>query len=194
VALRLAVHAAIVVVPALALGGLTAVGRPRALACVAYMLLFGETENAAGSGADACGAGAPGTRLALVSALALLATAWAAVGLPSAIGSAASASWGPTATWLGMALVVAGIVLRAAAMRGLGSSFTSEIVAAVPGRAVITRGVYGWLHHPSEVGLFFIASGIACVAGSAAALAVVMTVLAPSIVIRVVREDRALGR
>ena len=193
IVLRIAVHAAVVMLPAMALAGPTAATRPRALACLAGMLLFGESESAASSGADSCRLGAPGTRLAQVSALALLATAWAAVGLPSAIGVASAAWWAPSTAWLGTALVLVGIALRAVAMRGLGSAFTSEIVA-VPGREVITRGIYAWLRHPSEVGLFLIASGIACMAVSAAALAIVVTILGPSIMIRIVREDRALGR
>jgi protein-S-isoprenylcysteine O-methyltransferase Ste14 len=184
--LRIAVHAAVVMLPAVALAGPTVVTRPRALACIAGMLLFGESESAACSGADACRAGAPGTRLALVSALALLAAGWVAIAVPSAI-----AVWSPV--WLGSLLVLAGIALRAVAMRTLGPAFTSEIVAA-PGRALVTRGIYAWFRHPSEVGLFLVALGIASLGASAAALGIVVTVLAPSILIRVAREDRVLGR
>jgi protein-S-isoprenylcysteine O-methyltransferase len=150
------------------------------------LLLFAEVENAAAGAPDPCRDGAPGTRLALVSALALLATGWMAIGVPSA-----TAAWSPV--WLGSLLVVAGIALRAVAIRTLGPAFTSEIVAA-PGRALVTRGVYAWLRHPSEIGLFAVALGIACLGNSAAALGVVATLLAPSILIRVAREDRALGR
>jgi protein-S-isoprenylcysteine O-methyltransferase Ste14 len=89
-------------------------------------------------------------------------------------------------------MMVAGIALRAASMRALGASFTSEIVA-VPGRALVTRGIYARMRHPSEVGLLCIALGLVVLGGSLTAALVVTLVVAPSVVVRILREDRVLA-
>ena len=80
-ALRVATHAALLTAPLVLLGRFGALGRPQAIACVAAMLVFGELEASVASRGDPIAVGAPGTRLARASALGLLATAWASIGV-----------------------------------------------------------------------------------------------------------------
>jgi protein-S-isoprenylcysteine O-methyltransferase Ste14 len=128
--------------------------------------------------------GAPGTFLALASGLALLATTLLAITMPD--------TTSPLRV-LGVPFAAIGIALRGAAVRALGDAFSSETVL-VPGRAVVTRGLYAHLRHPSDIGLLLFASGIAVLGGSAAALATVALALGPTIVLRIVREERLLRR
>jgi protein-S-isoprenylcysteine O-methyltransferase Ste14 len=183
VATRLVVHAAVLAAPLVALGRGADLARPRALACVLLLLVLGEAENAARGSPDPSAARAPGTALALVSALGLLATAWAAMAFPGL-----EARW----TWLGALVALSGTALRVAAIRALGPSFTSEIVAP-PGHALVTRGVYARMRHPSDAGLLLISFGLALLGGSACAAVVALAVVVPSVVLRITAEERALA-
>jgi protein-S-isoprenylcysteine O-methyltransferase Ste14 len=188
IARRVVVHAAILTLPALAMGRVSDVTRPTALACIAVLLLLGEAENASRTAPDPSTPRGPGTTLALASALGLLATAWTALALPSLAPSSPLAPW----TWLGAPVVLAGIALRVAAIRTLGRSFTSEIVAA-PGHPLVTRGIYAHLRHPSDAGLLLIAVGVASLAGSAASAFVALVSVFPSVFLRIAAEDRVLA-
>lgn len=126
--------------------------------------------------------GAAGTWSSLISALALLAVTLLAIATPDP-----SAAIPP----LGALLATAGIALRVLAARALGEALTSETVL-VPGRPLVTRGIYAHVRHPSDAGLVAFAAGLALLAGSAFALAVVVIVLFPSVVVRVLREERLL--
>ncbi|MDB4939530.1 MAG: isoprenylcysteine carboxylmethyltransferase family protein [Labilithrix sp.] len=182
VVVRVVVHGAIVTLPLAALGLSTELAQPRALACIALLLLLGEAENAARRAPDPSSARAPGTALALLSALGLLATGWVALAFPAV-------RWW---SWLGAPVVLAGIALRVAAIRALGASFTSEIVAA-PGHALVTHGVYARVRHPSDLGLLLVALGLACLTASAAAAFVALATVVPSVLLRVAAEERALA-
>jgi protein-S-isoprenylcysteine O-methyltransferase Ste14 len=183
-AVRASAHAALLAVPAVALGRTSFLARPQAIACVLAMLLFAEVEAASRSAPDPSGPRAPGSRLALASALGLLATAWSAIAAPA---------FAPgLATWLGVPMIAAGIVLRALAMRALGASFTSEIVAA-PGHALVTDGIYARMRHPSDIGLLLVALGLVILGGSLTAAAILILVVAPSVFARTIREDRVLA-
>ena len=183
---RIIVHAAILMAPLAVLGRLTVLARPNGIACVLAVLALAEIEAASRSAPDPSRAGAPGTGLALASGLGLLATAWAAIGFPSAT----PAGWVAPSAWLGALLVIVGTALRAAAIRALGGAFTSEIVAP---HAVVRRGIYGRMRHPSDVGLLLLAAGLASLGGSAPAAIIAALVVAPSVLLRIAREDRALS-
>jgi protein-S-isoprenylcysteine O-methyltransferase Ste14 len=184
-AARVLVHAALLTAPLAVLGRLPALARPQAVACVLAVLLLAEIEAASRTTPDPSRVGAPGTGLALASALGLLGTAWAAIGFPSA----PSPSW----AWLGVPLVLLGTALRAAAIRALGESFTSEIVAT-PGHALIRRGIYAYLRHPSDLGLLVIAGGLAVLGTSLPAAVLALVVVFPSVALRILREERALSQ
>jgi protein-S-isoprenylcysteine O-methyltransferase Ste14 len=180
---RIAAHGALLVAPLAALGRFAELTRPQSLAGIAALLAFAEVERAARAAPDPARPGAPGTGLALTSALGLLATAWATLAWTSII---------TPLSWLGLPLLAAGIALRALAIRTLGPSFTSEIVA-IPGQPVVTHGIYARLHHPSDVGLLLVALGLALLGGSAPAALVALCVVAPSVVVRMMREDALLA-
>lgn len=177
-----AVHAALVAAPAVVSGRTGALARPEAWACLAAALALAAAELRARPRPEAVRLGAPGTWLALTSALALYATTTAAAGWPSM-----QSPW----TWAGAPVAAIGIALRAAAMRALGEAFGSEIVRA-PGRRVVTSGVYR-LRHPSELGLVLFASGVALLGGSAIALALTVAVIVPATALRVALEERAIA-
>ena len=183
---RIIVHAAVLMAPLAALGRLTALARPNAIACVVAMLALGEIEAASRTSPDPSRTGAPGTRLALASALGLLGTAWAAIGFPSGT----PPGWAAPSAWIGALLVIVGTALRVSAIRALGASFTSEIVAP---HAVVRRGIYARMRHPSDVGLLLVAAGLASLGGSALAAVIATLVVVPSVALRIAREDRALA-
>ncbi len=92
---------------------------------------------------------------------------------------------------LGGALMVVGILLRAAAMRALGGRFVSGVRAA-PRNELVVHGLYATLRHPSETGLICLAAGAALLLGSNAALLVFGLAFLPLVVIRVRYEDKDL--
>jgi protein-S-isoprenylcysteine O-methyltransferase Ste14 len=162
-------HAALLALPAALLG---AAATPHAIAIALLMLAFGAIESRAAR-VDAIRFGAPGTRLALASALLLLVTTWLAL--------AASAS-----TWLGAPLALAGIALRAWSIRSLGPAFVSE---AVTPRVRVRRGPYAIVRHPSELGLLAIALGVVLLGTSAWSLGA-FAALATTSFVRMRAEDQ----
>lgn len=181
---RVLAHAALLVTPVAALGRLDQLLRPQGIACVLLAVLLGEVEAGSRGQPDPSRARAPGTRLALASALGLLVTTWAAIASPTFTTARAA--------WLGAPLVALGIALRAAAIRALGTSFTSEIVV-VPGQLLVTRGVYAWMRHPSDAGLLLVALGLSALGASLGALAITLVVVVPSVIARIHAEERALA-
>jgi protein-S-isoprenylcysteine O-methyltransferase Ste14 len=181
---RVAAHGVLIAAPLAAAGRLVELARPQALACIAALITFAEVEHASRSAPDPARLGAPGTQLARISALGLLTTAWAAIGFPSFVSSLA---------WLGLVAIALGVALRALAIRALGAAFSSEIVV-IPGQRLVTHGIYAHLRHPSDVGLLLVALGLAWLGGSAPAAVIALSVVAPSVVVRMLREDAVLAK
>lgn len=187
IAIAAIVHAALLVAPALVLGRGSALVRPGAIACVVALVAFAIAETAAKKGAsDPSRWGAPGTRLALVSGIGLLVTAWVAIGFPAAAAAAAAAFASAIACALG-------VLLRVLAIRALGDGFTSETVLA-PGRPVVRTGIYGVLRHPSDIGLLLFTAGLVGLTGSLLAVVPALLLVVPSAIARMVQEDRLLAR
>lgn len=186
IALAAIVHTALLVAPIVAVGRGEAIARPGAVACIALLVALATAETAAKKGvSDPSRFGAPGTRLALVSAVGLLVTAWVAIAAPAS----ASTAWVFASAFAG----VVGIVLRVLAILTLGDAFTSETVLA-PGRPVVRHGIYGYLRHPSDVGLLLFTAGIVGLCGSVAALVPTLLLVVPSTIARMRDEDRLLSR
>jgi protein-S-isoprenylcysteine O-methyltransferase Ste14 len=61
--------------------------------------------------------------------------------------------------WIGIALLLAGSLLRRFCFRVLGSSFTGDVRASADQR-VVDRGPYRWLRHPSYTGGLLMFGGI----------------------------------
>lgn len=182
-----AVHVGLVVAPAIAVGRGALLFSAPAITSVVLLVAFALAESAAQHDrADRSRFGAPGTHVAAVSALGLLGTAWLGVAAPGSSGSIALSA-------IGAALAVVGIALRVFAIRALGSSFTSETVF-VPGQPIVRSGLYRSFDHPSDIGLVLFATGLAAIGGSPWASVVAGFVVLPSVLARVVREERARPR
>jgi protein-S-isoprenylcysteine O-methyltransferase Ste14 len=99
------------------------------------------------------------------------------------------------ARWLlfvvGIALMVSGIVIRQWAVAVLGRFFTID-VRVQPGQAVVDKGPYRWVRHPSYTGLIMTFVGMGLALGNWAALAVVAVVPTAGLLVRIRVEERAL--
>jgi protein-S-isoprenylcysteine O-methyltransferase Ste14 len=96
-----------------------------------------------------------------------------------------------TLSWIGVALVGAGLALRIAAMRVLGARF-SPLVALQPEHALETRGPYARVRHPGYLGSLVACLGGALAFGSLAALPLPAIMLAAQLA-RVRAEERLLA-
>ena len=119
-------------------------------------------------------------RLVLASALALLATFWIALLGPGG---------GAVLVSAGAALLVLGIALRSIAVATLGAAFVSAHRAARP----TTHGIYAHLRHPSETGQLALGLGAAALMGSVPAALAWALVILPLTLVRLRREEAALG-
>lgn len=101
----------------------------------------------------------------------------------------------PVARWpifgIGLALMCAGIVIRQWAVALLGEYFTVE-VRVHPGQAVIDRGPYRWVRHPSYTGMIITFLGTGLALGNWASLLVLAVVPTIGLVVRIRAEERAL--
>lgn len=77
--------------------------------------------------------------------------------------------------YVGLALMGAGLALRAAAIAQLGRYFVPE-VAIQPGQRVLDRGLYRYLRHPSYTGTFITIVGYALALGNWLSVAVMLVV------------------
>jgi protein-S-isoprenylcysteine O-methyltransferase Ste14 len=92
---------------------------------------------------------------------------------------------------LGMVLICAGIAIRQWAVALLGELFTVD-VRVHPGQAVVERGPYRWVRHPSYTGLILTFVGIGLALGNWASLLVLAVVPTLGLVVRIRFEERAL--
>ena len=96
-----------------------------------------------------------------------------------------------TGAGLGLLLLVAGGTLRCLSIHALGPFFLNEI-SLLPGQPLVTRGIYGFLRHPSELGTLCLAFGAAVELQSLAGFITCMAVLVPCITMRIRSEDNLL--
>jgi len=177
-------NAAVLLLPALASGrALAWLGVPavRLFLAGAGLLCLGDLLHAPAAAPEA-GPDAPTARLAWATGLALLLTFWTAL-----------ATRGPGPVAAGCAAMLGGAALRAAAIRRLGAFFVTE-VRVLPGQALLRRGVYAHLRHPSETGLLLAALGGCVLLGSVAGAVAWAVLLVPLVLVRVRREDAVLAR
>ena len=92
---------------------------------------------------------------------------------------------------VGLVLMSAGIAIRQWAIALLGQFFTID-VRVHPDQAVVERGPYRWVRHPSYTGMIMTFVGIGLALGNWAALAVLIIVPTAGLVVRIRREERAL--
>jgi protein-S-isoprenylcysteine O-methyltransferase Ste14 len=123
------------------------------------------------------------------------------VGMPAALGLAfllaftadrfAIAGHRVVAFWAGITLLVGGSLLRRHCWRTLGQSFTGAVDVR-PGQAVVDRGAYRWVRHPSYTAGLLIFAGIGLALGNWLSLALTLVAGASVYAARVVAEERAL--
>jgi protein-S-isoprenylcysteine O-methyltransferase Ste14 len=88
--------------------------------------------------------------------------------------------------------MLAGVVVRGAAVVTLGRGFVTE-PWGVDGGALVERGVYSWVRHPSESGNLAVALGASLLLNSTAGLLLVAAGVVPLTLWRVRREERCLA-
>lgn len=93
----------------------------------------------------------------------------------------------------GLVMIWAGLVLRVWAVMALGGSF-STFVQVETGQAVVTRGPYRWVRHPSYTGLLLIALGFGLGAGNWLSLVVSAVVPLLGLLPRIAVEEAELTR
>jgi protein-S-isoprenylcysteine O-methyltransferase Ste14 len=94
---------------------------------------------------------------------------------------------------LGVAIVLAGIALRAWAIVSLGRYFRREVTIE-PGQRLVRSGPYRVLRHPSYAGLFLIFAGFGLAFGSWVSAAVALVVVFVGTLPRMRVEEQALAR
>jgi protein-S-isoprenylcysteine O-methyltransferase len=94
---------------------------------------------------------------------------------------------------LGIALVLAGVVLRAWAIVTLGRYFRREVTIE-PGQRLVRLGPYRWIRHPSYAGLVLSFGGFGLAFGSWVSAAVAMLVIFAGMLPRIRVEERALAQ
>ncbi len=92
----------------------------------------------------------------------------------------------------GIALVLAGVALRAWAIVTLGRYFRREVTIE-PGQRIVRRGPYRWLRHPSYAGLFLSFTGLGLAFGSWVGAAVALLLIVVGLLPRIRVEERALA-
>jgi protein-S-isoprenylcysteine O-methyltransferase Ste14 len=91
----------------------------------------------------------------------------------------------------GLAVVVAGRLLRRHCLRMLGESFTA-IVVVRPEQQIIERGAYRWVRHPSYTAGILLFAGSMLALGNWLSVAVVLCSAALAYAYRIHVEERAL--
>lgn len=120
-----------------------------------------------------------GSPLALLAAVAVSFCPWSALPDPA------------LAAIAGMALLIAGAVLRRLCFNALGKSFTGTVVVA-PGQAIVQHGPYRFVRHPSYTAAFLMFIGIGLALASGLSLAILFGAHAFLYGRRVAAEERAL--
>jgi len=121
------------------------------------------------------------------------------IGSPLALVAAIVASFAPwlNITWpelavvLGMALLIAGAVLRRFCFNALGKSFTGTVIVA-KNQAIVQHGPYRFVRHPSYTAAFLMFIGIGLALGSWISLVILFFAHCYLYGRRVAVEERAL--
>jgi protein-S-isoprenylcysteine O-methyltransferase len=94
---------------------------------------------------------------------------------------------------LGIAIVLAGVALRAWAILSLGPYFRREVMIE-PGQRLVRSGPYRILRHPAYTGIFLIFSGFGLAFGSWVSAAVALLIVFAGTLPRIRVEERALAQ
>jgi protein-S-isoprenylcysteine O-methyltransferase Ste14 len=96
-----------------------------------------------------------------------------------------------TLFWIGIALIIAGSLLRRHCWRMLGSDFTGDVEVRA-GQPVVERGAYRWVRHPSYTAGLMMMAGIGLVLGNWLSILFIVLSSAAGYTYRVHVEEAAL--
>ena len=116
-----------------------------------------------------------------------------AVSLGAAVGLAQVLRTSAPPRAAGIAVMWLGLALRVWAIATLGDSFRTTVQVA-PGQAVVTRGPYRWVRHPSYLALLLIVAGYGLAVGGWPSVIVGLAVPLPAVVWRIRVEEAELER
>jgi protein-S-isoprenylcysteine O-methyltransferase Ste14 len=144
-----------------------------------------------GAGSTARDGGSRGVIVATVVPAVLLASLigyWPSVAAATALPGATTSLWPAV---VGAVVMVVGLGVRVWAISTLGASFRTTVEVDA-GQAVVDRGPYRWVRHPSYSGVVLLAAGYGLATGSW--LALLLTVVIPVVVLgyRIRVEERAM--
>jgi protein-S-isoprenylcysteine O-methyltransferase Ste14 len=128
------------------------------------------------------------------SGLVLFACIFGSIFAAMRLGRTALLPWPGGRVWpvaAGLALLVAGIALRAWSIATLGRFFQYRIEVQA-GHRVVSGGPYRWVRHPSYTGLALVLAGVALATGDALSLAVVTILAGVGLTVRIRAEERQL--
>jgi protein-S-isoprenylcysteine O-methyltransferase Ste14 len=95
------------------------------------------------------------------------------------------------ALYTGLVVLVAGSLLRRHCWRMLGTSFTGD-VQVHPDQAIVSRGAYKWVRHPSYTAGILLNGGVGIALGNWASAALLVVGSAVGYLYRIRVEERAL--
>lgn len=93
--------------------------------------------------------------------------------------------------WLGIVALIAGRLLRRHCQRMLGSSFTGTVIVAAD-HAVVERGAYRYVRHPSYTAALIIFLGVGSALANWISLTALLALVFVAFLYRVTVEERAL--
>jgi len=93
--------------------------------------------------------------------------------------------------WTGIALIISGRLLRRHCQRVLGTSFTGAVIVRSE-QAVVTRGAYGYVRHPSYTAGMLLFLGIGLASGNGIGTLAIVIASGATYLYRVRVEERAL--
>jgi protein-S-isoprenylcysteine O-methyltransferase Ste14 len=126
----------------------------------------------------------------------LLLTLTAAIIVADVLGHRGGLPWPGGLLWpvvAGIALIVAGLGLRAWSIATLGRFFQYQI-RVQPGHQVVTNGPYRYVRHPSYTGIALILAGIALASDDVWSLVAVAVLGGIGLAVRIRAEERQLAQ
>ena len=97
----------------------------------------------------------------------------------------------PALSWVGVAMMWAGMAFRLWAIQTLGAFFRTSVVVQ-EGHQLVTAGPYRWLRHPAYTGVIVTMTGLGLALGNWASLAAMAVLPTLAIAWRMHVEERAL--